>query len=49
MLKMACIKDTQLFSILEQHAEQLKLTKFQAGRHPALPPFLNGGLPLMIE
>ena len=30
ILKMACIKDAQLFSILETHAEQLKLTKFQA-------------------
>jgi 3-dehydroquinate synthetase len=29
MLKMACIKDAQLFHLLEQHAEQLRATSFQ--------------------
>ena len=29
MLKMACIKDATLFSLLEQHAEQLRMSRFQ--------------------
>jgi len=29
MLKMACIKDEELFNILEEHAEDILVSKFQ--------------------
>ncbi len=43
MLKMACIKDAQLFYLLEQHAEQLRATSFQVIHHSCSDsPFLGG-------